>query len=154
MTSHLAMIAEAVLAVYVMYCLSQFGVTSQLSQTYYLLGKKGWLFQAVLILVGVLVFPHWWSISTGLVAILVLVTVAGLIIIALNPDYENKQRKFHIGGAHLAATSTIAWMLLNGMWFNVVVAVCVFLALWVLTKKSPTYWGELVLLYTLLSTVS
>lgn len=154
MTKVVAMVAEAVLTVYVMYCLSSFGITTQLSETYYKLGKLGWLFQALLVFIGFVVFPVWLENSSEGTMFLAFLSVVSLFIVATNPLYLSEQRKQHTIAAVAAFIMTVLWMLFNGYVLNVVIATLTTIALILIKPSSWVYWGELAVLYTLLSTLT
>lgn len=114
----------ALLCVVTVLCISYFAAVSilfkvpeSLSATYYSLGKYGWVFQAVLFSVGVLMLPVWMSVSEESHYCLCFLTCSALLFVAAAPAFRMKlEGKVHYSSAAVCCVCSVLWQILEGVW--------------------------------------
>lgn len=117
MTGILCM-ATVVAAVYFVYvAIACKGIPESLSATYYLLGNKGWLFQLVMGMTGLLLLPVWVSVSEECLQHLAFFACGGLLFTAVAPAFRLKlEGAVHYSAAVVCCVSAILWQVMEGLW--------------------------------------
>ena len=93
------------------------GIPSSLSETYYILGKRGWLFQIVMCFIGVFLQLVWYQVSKDEHEFLVFVSCSSLCFVALAPAFRiGLQGKVHYSAAFACVLSVFGWQVLEGLW--------------------------------------
>lgn len=101
-------------------CLSAWvtgGVPESLSATYYLLGNKGWLFQLVMGMTGLLLLPVWVSVSEVGLQHLAFFACGGLLFTAVAPAFKLKlEGAVHYSAAVVCCVCAVLWQIMEGLW--------------------------------------
>lgn len=136
-------IATVIFVAYLVYVVrTEDGVPESLSSTYYSLGDKGWLFQAVMGVTGLLLLPVWLSVSSIQTQYLAFLACGNLLFTAVAPAFKLKlEGVVHYSAAVLCCVSAVLWQVLEGLWditllFTLVGWMCY------LQWKSWCFWLE------------
>lgn len=90
---------------------NKYGMPDMVSSIYYLLGKRGWVFQAVMIAVGALMMVCMLDSGRG-IECLAFLAGAGLMFVGAAPRFlDSGQRKVHKTGATVCALASVGWCL-------------------------------------------
>lgn len=93
------------------------GIPVSLSYTYYELGGKGWLFQAVMSVVAITLLPVWISVSSEPLRFLVFLSCASLLFVAAAPSFRlEPEGKVHYISAAVCCICSTLWQILEGVW--------------------------------------
>lgn len=102
---------------YILGCIIKFGIPNSLSETYYSLGKYGWIFQLVMLIVGVVLQLLWFPLSKEEHEFLVFLACASLCFVASAPAFRIEiQGKVHYSAAAVCCISVFSWQILEGLW--------------------------------------
>ncbi len=147
------MIATLIMSGYLAYIVKCFGIPRSLSDTFYLLGDRGWIFQVVLGLFGALLMPTWIDLSSGNTQFLAFLACAGLLFVAAAPCFKiDIEGKVHYTSAMLCCVCAFVWQIVEMGWLFPVGSLAVALGITVSTKGNPFWWVELaVMLSSVLS---
>lgn len=158
-TMILAIIAFAVLAVYLTVTARKFGLPEMVSDTYYQLGRRwGWVFTAVMVTVAWLMMVAILDTGRG-VQCLAFLGCGGLMFVGVAPNYCDRDTyPVHKGGAMIAALGCVGWCMSVSWWPTLLLAsmlaayvtVCeayrIFDAVWYMSRGKtyfhPLYWAE------------
>lgn len=93
------------------------GIPVSLSDAYYKLGSRKWLFQVGMVSVAVTLYPAWVSVSSeGLVG-LAFASCVSLLFVAASPCFrEELQGKVHYSAATVCCLCVFLWQTLEGLW--------------------------------------
>lgn len=159
-TMILAIIAFALLAVYLTVTARKFGLPEMVSDTYYQLGRRwGWVFTAVMVTVAWLMMVAILDTGKG-VQCLAFLGCGGLMFVGVAPNYCDRDTyPVHKGGAMIAALGCVGWCMSVSWWPTLLLAsllaayvtVCeacrIFDAVWYMSRGKtcfhPLYWAEL-----------
>ena len=87
------------------------GVPDMVSSVYYLLGKRGWVFQAVMIVFGMLMMVCLLDSGRGVQG-LAFLACAGLMFVGAAPRFlEEGERTVHKTAAIISAAASVGWCL-------------------------------------------
>ena len=104
----------AALLMFAMLCLvidNKKETPEMLSSIYYLLGKKGWVFQSVMILFGMLMMICLLDSGLG-EQCLAFIACAGLMFVGSAPRFlDESERRLHKGAAVVSAVASVGWCL-------------------------------------------
>lgn len=122
-------------------------VPKSLSETYYLLGDKGWLFSLSLTLMGLSLMPAFIEISDSAghwYTFLSFFTCAAIIFVGYTPKFkQQEQAAIHVVAASIAAAAGIIWSLLT-IWYIPVISIFVFIAPIIIQwKTAKVFWLEM-----------
>ena len=91
--------------------INKYGVPDMVSSIYYLMGKRGWVFQAVMMLFGVLLMVCLLDSGLG-VQCLAFLACAGLMFVGAAPRFlEQDERAVHKSAAVVSAAASVGWCL-------------------------------------------
>lgn len=91
--------------------INKYGVPDMVSSIYYLLGKRGWVFQAVMIAVGALMMVCLLDCGRGEQCFAFL-ACAGMMFVGAAPRFlDENERKIHKTAATVCALASVAWCL-------------------------------------------
>lgn len=122
-----------------------------LSETYYLLGDKGWIFQVVIALVGIMLLPVWVSVSETATQHLAFVACGGLLFTSVAPAFKLKlEGAVHYSAAIICCASAILWQVLEGLWDITIVFGLLGFTLYLQCDKW-CFWLEFSILCSVLS---
>lgn len=86
------------------------GVPEMVSSIYYLLGKSGWVFQVIMMSVGMLMMMCLLDCEKG-VQCLAFLACGGLMFVGAAPRFMNEDRGVHKAAATICAMAGIGWCL-------------------------------------------
>lgn len=106
----LSIIAALLFVVMLIVVIGKYGVPEMVSSIYYLLGKSGWVFQVVMMSVGMLMLMCLLDCEKG-VQCLAFLSCAGLMFVGAAPRFMNEDRGVHKAAATICAMAGIGWCL-------------------------------------------
>lgn len=107
----LSLIAALLLVVMLCVVKNRYGVPDMVSSIYYLLGKRGWVFQVVMIAFGMLMMVCLLDSGRG-VQCLAFLACAGLMFVGAAPRFlDESERKVHKTAAITSAIAGLLWSL-------------------------------------------
>ncbi len=129
----------------------KYGIPNMVSDTYYQLGKRGWIFSLVLSASAILIMVPILDSGLGLQPAAFIGT-AGLTFVALAPNYLSQDEyTVHKSAAIIAAAGCLLWCLSVKAWPTIVLS-SLYVLYWVaidierLTGRTyprhPWYWAE------------
>lgn len=91
--------------------INKYGVPDMVSTIYYLLGKRGWVFQLVMMLFGAMMMVCLLDSGLG-VQCLAFFACAGLMFVGAAPRFlEESERRVHKTAAIVSAAASVGWSL-------------------------------------------
>lgn len=128
------------------------GIPVSLSDTYYKLGNRRWLFQLVMVSIAVMLYPVWISVSSEELMGLVFASCASLLFVASSPCFrEELQGKVHYSAAVVCCVSVFLWQILGGVWDVTLWFVFIAGALTLLNRSKWCWWLECAAIGSLLA---
>ena len=106
----LSIIAALLFVVMLFVVIKKCGVPEMVSSIYYLLGKSGWVFQVVMMSVGMLMLMCLLDCEKG-VQCLAFLACGGLMFVGAAPRFMNEDRGVHKAAAVISAMAGIGWCL-------------------------------------------
>lgn len=106
----LSIIAALLFVVMLFVVIEEYGVPEMVSSIYYLLGKSGWVFQVVMMAVGMLMLMCLLDCEKG-VQCLAFLACGGLMFVGAAPRFMNEDRGVHKAAATICAMAGIGWCL-------------------------------------------
>lgn len=106
----LSIIAALLFVVMLFVVIEEYGVPEMVSSIYYLLGKSGWVFQVVMVSVGMLMLMCLLDCGKG-VQCLAFFACGGLMFVGAAPRFMNEDRGVHKAAATICAMAGIGWCL-------------------------------------------
>lgn len=106
----LSIIAALLFVVMLIVVIEEYGVPEMVSSIYYLLGKSGWVFQVVMMAVGMLMLMCLLDCGKG-VQCLAFLACGGLMFVGAAPRFMNEDRGVHKAAATICAMAGIGWCL-------------------------------------------
>ena len=119
------------------------GIPVSISETYYLLGKKGWIFQLVMTAIAVTLYPVWVNAcSTELIG-LAFASCASLIFVVIAPSFRLPlEGKVHYISASVCCICSVTWQILEGLWDVTLWCEFLCLMLTIQYRKNWCWWIE------------
>lgn len=106
----LSIIAALLFVVMLIVVIGKYGVPEMVSSIYYLLGKSGWVFQVVMMSVGMLMLMCLLDCEKG-VQCLAFLACGGLMFVGAAPRFMNEDRGVHKAAATICAMAGVGWCL-------------------------------------------
>lgn len=106
----LSIIAALLFMVMLCVVIKKCGIPEMVSSIYYLLGKSGWVFQVVMMSVGMLMLMCLLDCEKG-VQCLAFLACGGLMFVGAAPRFMNEDRGVHKAAATICAMAGIGWCL-------------------------------------------
>lgn len=128
---------------YLAFVVAKFGIPKSISDSFYLLGKKGWMFQVTLFLVAFMVMPLLIDRSSEDTQFLAFLACAGLAFVGAAPLFKMElEGKVHYVSAAICCGGLVLWQVFNACW---VVPIVCFLAVLIpmLKDKKYMWWLEI-----------
>lgn len=128
---------------YLAFVVAKFGIPKSISESYYLLGKMGWMFQITLFVTAFLIVPSLIDASSENTQFLAFLACAGLLFVGASPLFRREfDNKVHTCSAALCCGCLILWQVFNASW--VIPAVCFGLVCYPMIKdRKYTWWLEI-----------
>lgn len=118
-------------------------IPESISAIYYLLGKKGWIFQIVMVLMAVMLFFPWMEKSDDSLQFLPFLSCGSLLFVAAAPTFRLRlDGMVHYSSAIVCGVSAVLWMFLQG--YGDMFLYCFILALLftLFCPKQYMFWLE------------
>jgi hypothetical protein len=128
---------------YLIYVVAKFGIPKSISETFYLLGKQGWMFQVTLFSVAFLVVPTLIDRSSENTQFLAFLACAGLAFVGAAPLFKMElEGKVHYVSAAICCVGLVLWQVFNACW---IIPLLCFLAVLIPMVKDKKYmwWLEI-----------
>lgn len=106
----LSIIAALLFVVMLFVVIEEYGVPEMVSSIYYLLDKSGWVFQVIMMSVGMLMMMCLLDCEKG-VQCLAFLACGGLMFVGAAPRFMNEDRGVHKAAATICAMAGIGWCL-------------------------------------------
>lgn len=124
---------------YLAFVVAKFGIPKSISETFYLLGKKGWMFQVTLFLVAFMVMPILIDRSSENTRFLAFLACAGLAFVGAAPLFKMElEGKVHYVSAAICCVGLVLWQVFNACW--VVPIVCFLAIIYPMIKDKKYMW--------------
>jgi hypothetical protein len=128
---------------YLIYVVAKFGIPKSISETFYLLGKQGWMFQVTLFSVAFLVVPTLIDRSSENTRFLAFLACAGLAFVGAAPLFKLElEGKVHYVSAAICCVGLVLWQVFNTSWLVPVVYLAL-VAIPMLKDKKYMWWLEI-----------
>lgn len=128
---------------YLAFVVAKFGIPKSISDTYYLLGKQGWMFQLALAATAFCVVPSLIDASTENTKFLAFLACAGLAFVAAAPLFKTElEGKVHFTSAYICCGSLALWQVFNTSCLVPVVCLAL-VAIPMLKDKKYMWWLEI-----------
>lgn len=136
-------ISFAIIFSYLAFVILRFGIPYSISDTYYLLGKHGWLFQLALAATAFTALPMLIDNSSENTKFLAFFACSGLMFVAAAPLFKLElEGKVHYTSAVICCVSLVLWQVFNTSWIVPLVAFAlVFIPM--IKDKKYTWWLEI-----------
>lgn len=119
--------------------INKYGVPDMVSTIYYLLGKRGWVFQAVMIAFGAMMMICLLDSGLG-VQCLAFLACAGLMFVGAAPRFlEESDRRVHKTAAIVSAAASVGWCLTVD-WLFVLTFIAWYGMYWICKDKNSKPW--------------
>lgn len=107
----LSFVAELLFLAMLCVVINKYGVPDMVSSIYYSLGKRGWVFQLVMMLFGAMMMVCLLDSGLG-VPCLAFLACAGLMFVGAAPRFlEESDRRVHKTAAIVSAAASVGWCL-------------------------------------------
>ena len=124
---------------YLAFVVAKFGIPQSISDTYYLLGKQGWLFQLALAATAFCVVSSLIDASSENTKFLAFLACAGLAFVAAAPLFKMElEGKVHFTSAYICCGSLVLWQVFNTSWL--IPLVCFALVVIPMLKDRKYMW--------------
>lgn len=134
----LSIIAALLFVVMLCVVINKYGVPDMVSSIYYLMGKKGWVFQMVMILFGMLMLMCLLDCEKG-VQCLAFLACGGLMFVGAAPRFMNEDRGVHKAAAIVSAAASVGWCLTVN-WRIVVALLGWYVVYWACRSEDDHPW--------------
>ena len=134
----LSIIAALLFVVMLFVVIKKYGVPEMVSSIYYLLGKSGWVFQLVMMSVGMLMLMCLLDCEKG-VQCLAFLACGGLMFVGAAPRFMNEDRGVHKAAATICAMAGIGWCLTVN-WLFVLTFIVWYGMYWICKDKNSKPW--------------
>ena len=135
----LSFVAALLFVVMLCVVIDKYGVPDMVSSIYYLLGKRGWMFQLVLVLFGALMMACLLDSELG-EPCLAFLACAGLMFVGAAPRFlEESDRRVHKTAAIVSAAASVGWCL-TVEWRFVFTFIAWYGVYWACKDKNSKPW--------------
>lgn len=129
-------------------------IPESISAIYYLLGKKGWIFQIAMVLIAVILFFPWMEKSDDNLQFLPFLSCGSLLFVASAPAFKLRLDGIvHYASAIVCGVSAILWMFFQGYGNTFL---CCFVAALMITlfyPKQYMFWLECAIAISILCVI-
>lgn len=134
----LSIIAALLFVVMLIVVIGKYGIPEMVSSIYYLLGKSGWVFQVVMVSVGMLMLMCLLDCGKG-VQCLAFLACGGLMFVGAAPRFMNEDRGVHKAAAIVSAAASVGWCLTVN-WRIVVALLGWYVVYWACRSEDDHPW--------------
>lgn len=136
-------ISFSIIFSYLVFVLFKFGIPRSISDTYYLLGKYGWLFQLALAATALTAVPMLIDRSSEGTQFLAFLACAGLLFVSAAPLFKLElEGKVHYTSAVVCCAGLVLWQVFNTSWI-VPLGAFVLVLIPMIRDKKFTWWLEI-----------
>lgn len=136
----LAIISAIVLATYLITLRIKYGQANMISDTYYQLQPKGYIFSIVLVLVSFSMLYSILDTNQGIQA-LAFVGLSGLAFVGCAPNYI-EDYKIHKSAAIVASIGCVGWSLSANLWITLIITILYLGYIWLSKLFSKMLYKE------------
>ena len=146
----LTIISFLILSCYLVYILKTIGIRRlpSLSDSYYKLEKRGYIFQLALFLTAALLIPVLLEKTPEPFTFLAFFTTAPILFVAITPKFKDivLEGKVHTWAAKISAVFSIIWCIIMLKWIAIPVILGPGIIFYILNRKykQPTFFAEMV----------
>lgn len=133
----LSIIAALLFVVMLFVVIKKYGVPEMVSSIYYLLGKSGWVFQVVMMSIGMLMLMCLLDCEKG-VQCLAFLACGGLMFVGAAPRFMNEDRGVHKAAATICAMAGVGWCL-SANYVMTIAAIIAYMIGFIYVKKLRKY---------------
>lgn len=137
-------ISFTVIFSYLVLVIAKFGIPKSISDTYYLLGGKGWMFQVALALTAFTAVPVLIEMSCGNTEFLAFLSCGGLLFVSAAPMFKLElEGMVHYVSAAVCCVGLVLWQIFNTSFLFPLV--CFLLIIYPIIKDKGKYmwWLEI-----------
>ena len=135
----LSIIAVLLFVAFLCVVINKYGVPEMVSSIYYLLGKRGWVFQLLMIAFGATMMMCLLDSGLG-EQCLAFIACAGLMFVGSAPRFlDESERRLHKGAAVVSAVASVSWCLTIDIKLTVA-AMGLYGVYWVCRDKDDKPW--------------
>ena len=128
---------------YIGFVLIKFGVPNSVSASFYLLGKKGWMFQLAMLLTAGTLLPVLMEATKNDFKLLEFLTCSGVLFVAAAPAFKVElEGKVHAVAALVSGLSGLVWAFIHGNFMALLFILLVYFSLYAKFGKW-VFWAEL-----------
>lgn len=125
-------------------------IPESLSETYYSLLDKGYLFQLSIGIVAIILLPIWISVSNECYQFLSFIGCSSLLFVSAAPSFKLKlDGIIHYTSASLCCTASIIWQLVEGL-YDVTLFFLLLGFILYLRYNKWCFWLELSIIYSVI----
>lgn len=127
---------------YLIFVVAKFGIPKSISDTFYMLDKKGWLFQVFMGTFAFTLIPYWIDKSSEMYECFPFLACSALAFVAFAPCFRMQlEGMVHHVSAVLACVCAVLWQALDASW---AIPVCFLsiLGLAAMFKGNKFFWIE------------
>ena len=136
-------ISFSIIFSYLVFVLFKFGIPRSISDTYYLLGRFGWLFQLALAATALTAVPMLIDRSSEGTQFLAFLACAGLLFVSAAPLFKLElEGKVHYTSAVVCCAGLVLWQVFNTSWI-VPLGAFVLVLIPMIRDKKFTWWLEI-----------
>lgn len=137
-------VCTLVAVAYIVYTMVEaHGIPESLSATYYQLGGRGWLFQAVMAGTGVLLLPVWLELTGEGRQWMAFLACGGLVFVGSAPCFRLELEGIvHYSAAVVCCACAVLWQMCEGLWDVTLFFGYVGFMLTLLWKDKYMWWLE------------
>lgn len=131
-----------IISIYLGFVVTKFGIPKSISDTFYMLDKKGWLFQVFMGAFAFTLIPYWIDKSSDMYECFPFLACSALAFVAFAPCFRMKlEGMVHHVSAVLACVCAVLWQVFDASW---VIPVCFLsiLGLVALFRGNKFFWIE------------
>lgn len=144
---YLVIISFFIFLTYNSILVNRFGIPESLSDTFYLLDKKGFIFSAMLGISAMLLMLPIMELRESTFKLPEFLTVVGVMFVAVAPAFKKMlEKQVHVIGAVVAALMGLLTVILAGYIYVILIATAITMILYFILKKENTftYFAEMV----------
>lgn len=126
------------------------GIPQSLSQTYYVLGNRGWLFQLVMSVTGIGLYYPWSAVTPDELLCLPFIACGGLLFVATAPQFKIRlEGPVHYISAVVCGLAAALWLWLTGNEDTFIVCGAAALIVSIMDCDRYMWWMEMAVMGSL-----
>lgn len=118
-------------------------IPNSISEIYYKLGNKGWMFQVVLFLIAAILLPIWLNKTDDCFQFLPFLACFNLMLVAAAPQFKiSLDGPIHYISAIISGTCAVIWLILYGYTYTFITCLAFAIVLSCLDYTKYMFWLE------------